>query len=100
WTQLAPSTPPSSRGRPAIAYDSIRKRIVLVGGFESTMTPLGDTWEWDGSEWMQRQPALSPEPRSAAAMDFDPDRGRVVLYGGQTAPSTSTWEWDGTNWIE
>jgi hypothetical protein len=45
WTSLAqPSTTP--RGYAMAAYDSSRQRIVLFGGYNSTSSQLGDTWEY------------------------------------------------------
>jgi hypothetical protein len=51
WKELGSATTPSKRGGPAMAYDPIRKRIVLYGGFDASRKNLGDTWEWDGQEW-------------------------------------------------
>jgi hypothetical protein len=46
---------PSPRGYHALAYDPVRERVVLFGG-QSTMgadsTLPGDTWEWDGRQWV------------------------------------------------
>jgi len=42
WTQVA-TTGPSARWEHAMAYDSLRGRIVLFAGFNT----LDDTWEWD-----------------------------------------------------
>jgi len=51
WQELRPANSPSRRGGPAMAYDPVRKRIVLYGGFDSSRKNLGDTWEWDGQDW-------------------------------------------------
>lgn len=51
WQQLAPTVSPSKRGSPAMAYDPVRKRIVLYGGFDASRNSLDDTWEWDGQQW-------------------------------------------------
>jgi hypothetical protein len=98
WTLRTPSgsVPPARTGA-AIAYDSVRGRVVLFGGRAGA--PLGDTWEWDGGAgtWTLRQPAVTPAPRSGAAMAYDVGRQRVVLFGGMgaTALLQDTWEWDG-----
>lgn len=69
------------------------------------MTPafLGDTWEWDGSNWTLVVPALSPSARSHHAMVFDSTRGKAVLFGGLIslagAALDDTWEWDGSLWL-
>jgi hypothetical protein len=74
-----------------MAYDSARGTIVMFGG-KVPWSPLGDTWEWDGTrgDWTQRSPAVSPAPQSGHAMAYDSARGKVVLFGGET------WEWDGS----
>jgi hypothetical protein len=51
WKELRPTPSPSKRGGPAMAYDPVRKRIVLYGGFNASRKNLGDTWEWDGQGW-------------------------------------------------
>jgi hypothetical protein len=51
WSELTLDNHPSARGSPAMAYDPVRKRIVLYGGFASDRSDLHDTWEWDGSQW-------------------------------------------------
>jgi hypothetical protein len=51
WSELAPADKPSPRGSPAMGYDPARQRMVLYGGFAPDKSDLGDTWEWDGSEW-------------------------------------------------
>ncbi len=96
---LSPSTSPPARWVSAMAYDSARQRAVLFGGGSSWW--LGDTWEWDGTNWQQRFPAQSPPMRSHHAMAFDAARGRVVLYGGHNGASLSdTWTYDGTTWTQ
>lgn len=70
-----------------------------MGGLSPTA--LGDTWRWNGSNWVQLAPATSPSPRGQHAMATDLARSRIVLFGGQDAigaPLGDTWEWDGANW--
>lgn len=77
-----------------IAYDSGRGRTVLFG-------ENGETWEWDGREWVERTPTSgSPPPREGAALAYDSARRRVVLFGGATATELldDTWTWDGAAW--
>lgn len=101
---LVPGSLPPHRGASALAYDSVRQRIVLFGG-NNLGTLLADTWEWDGVVWQQRLPVASPPPRCNHAMAFDRVRGVVVLFGGLDggAGNTSlrdTWEWNGTSWSQ
>jgi len=56
WTQVTTNDAPSPRSYSAMAYDSVRDRIVLFGGahLESdgkTVTTYHDTWEFDGAQW-------------------------------------------------
>jgi hypothetical protein len=106
WTLLQPPNSPSARCGHFMAYDSIRKRIVLFGGsstFNQTFGNLNDTWEWDGTNWTKLNPTTKPSFRSNGAMAFDAARGKVVLFGGSDAVSgistdNTTWLWDGVNW--
>lgn len=98
WAQLA-APGPSARSGLAIAYDSLRQRTVLFGGFDGNYR--GDTWELSNSTWIPQILAVGPSPRRLHAMAFDSARGRVVLFGGQGTGGgwlSDTWEWDGATW--
>ncbi len=103
WTLLSPSVRPSSRRRPAMAFDEARGECVLFGGGAgvSPGTFLADTWTWNGIAWTQKFPAQSPSARHGAAMAYDRARAVVVLFGGfvpSGADAGDVWEWDGTTW--
>jgi galactose oxidase-like protein len=49
WTQVA-DTGPSVRGGHAMAYDSLRGRVILFGG-DDGQNSFGDTWAWNGTDW-------------------------------------------------
>jgi hypothetical protein len=110
WVRVATAGPPS-RNYSAMCYDADRRVTVLFGGCTYLNFPLspsaflGDTWEFDGTNWTQRLPANSPGARTMANMVYDSRRHRTVLFGGirsgglyQTQFTPETWEWDGTNW--
>ena len=100
WVERAPATSPPARIDHAMAYDSARGRVVLLGGDLGGMGST-DTWEWDGDNWSRRTPVTSPPLRTGHAMAYDSARGRVVLFGGSwTAKLGDTWEWDGTDWVQ
>jgi hypothetical protein len=84
-----------------IAYDSARQRSVLFGGLASNGN-LGDTWEFDGTNWAQVSPATSPSARYGVMLCYDPLRNQTVMFGGSTATSAlnETWTFDGTNWTQ
>jgi len=102
WTEVTPLNPsesPSSRYCPRMAYDSDRGKIVLFGGFGSWY--LGDTWEWDGTNWENVTPSVSPATRCGQDMAYDSARQRIVMFGGESSSFGAlgdTWEFDGTTW--
>ncbi len=100
WTALATTTAPSARSDAGLAFDPGRNRLVLFGGRTST-TLLGDTWEWNGSQWAQLATG-GPSPR-ATRLAFDPRSQRVTMLGSATAPGAAAgpldcWQWSGTSW--
>ena len=81
WLLRVPPARPSARSNHAMAYDTLRNRVVLFGGL-GTSGPLADTWEWDGTSWLQLSPVQSPPAREGHAMAYDAIRRLVVLTGG------------------
>lgn len=108
WTAANPNSSPPARSYHVMAYDTQRQRTVLFGGsyYESGMpaaVPLGDTWEWDGSNWqlMAAAGTNTPPPRTRATMAYDPVRHETLLMGGDLVnyqDRVTTWAWNGTNW--
>jgi len=105
WSRVESNgSTPSAREGHAMAFDSVRNRTVLFGGWNST-NAFADTWEWNGSTWVNVTPAgapgSSPPARQGHSLTFDSARGRTVLVGGRGATGTlldDTWEWNGTTW--
>lgn len=100
---MAPLVSPPARSGHDVAYDPVRQRVILFGGFPDVGTRLGDTWEWDGTNWTQRMPASSPGARSGHRMVWDPVRSVIVLFGGRIDGSSATymadtWTWNGSTW--
>ncbi|HEX5051755.1 MAG TPA: hypothetical protein VFZ65_08290 [Planctomycetota bacterium] len=94
WQQRAPSHVPPRRERHAMAYDPVRQRVILSGGYDSTFPPLppyADTWQWDGVDWLQLAPATVPPARSGHAMAFDEVQRQIVLFGASTVQLQDTW---------
>ena len=49
WTQVFPATNPAPRFKPAISYDSTRKRLVMFGGASSATSATDpSTWTYGG----------------------------------------------------
>ncbi|MFH2010871.1 MAG: hypothetical protein ABI333_30000 [bacterium] len=102
WEELVTLDAPTGRQGVAMAYDSRRHRLVLFGGGPEGAY-FGETWEFDGVNWLDVTPAISPTPRKFHTLAFDDARGVVVLFGGSSNASEyrdDTWEYDGTTWVE
>ena len=95
WQKLTLGNKPPMRSDAAMAYDSAANQVVLFGGLGSTgINTLGDTWEFNGSNWTQVAPATSPTARSYASMAYDTSTKQVVLYSGlDTSSNTLGDEW-------
>jgi hypothetical protein len=105
WTQVPMPTPPTSvpsvREAPAMAYHADTGVTILFGGYTSNgvqSSTINDTWAWNGSTWTQLSPAQSPGPRYGATLVYDVAHHKLVLFGG--AGLNDTWTWDGTNWTQ
>lgn len=92
WVRRFPVHSPSPRAGAAMAFDSVRGRAVLFGGVNSPQV-CGDTWEWDGSDWICIAASVSPPPAHGCGMTFDSARGVTVLVS-----DSGTWEWNGVAW--
>ncbi len=108
WLQMNPvNAPPQTLASTALAYDSARGLTVLFGGYDFTLSaPTGNTWVWNGNNWMQvSSPGLgNPAVRSFPALAYDVGNGVTVLFGGydnNTGTSyNDTWEWNGFQWTQ
>lgn len=100
WTLRSANSPTTnSDERTAIAYDSVRDRIVFFRTLPS------ETWEWDGDDW--KLIADSNSGANVPVVDrygfaFDEQRGVTVLVGMMFTrwSEIATWTWDGKNWSE
>jgi len=111
WHLHRPDHRPLPRLGHAMAYDAARERVVLFGGCDEwCIDELGDTWEWDGTDWREQDPGEAPVARHGARMAYDAVRQRVVLFGGWANEAgacgvddsrlcADTWEWDGDQWL-
>lgn len=99
WSLVAAAGGPIARTGHELAYDAVRRRVVLYGGAGDQ----GEVWEYDGTVWSQVTATAAPPLRTRHALAYDPLRQRVVLFGG--APSGPTgrsdlWDWDGVTWTQ
>lgn len=107
WTTPDSTNAPPPRVTGSLAYDPVRERVILWGGFSGDPT-LGlsetyydDTWEWDGEAWT----AITTATRPGAYMGeltYDPVRGETILVAQQAVegPVDETWVYDGTDWTQ
>jgi Galactose oxidase, central domain len=108
WKKLDTKTNPTARAEASMAYDDVRKKIVLFGGYMFSndgleYVKLKDTWEFDGTDW-NKIVTNGPSPRSGAAMIFNRKKNSCILFGGsipRNATDSSifngiTWSWNGS----
>jgi hypothetical protein len=101
WTQRTLANAPAAREEQTMIFDASLNRVVLFGGVDSdTNTLFGDTWTYDGVNWLNSTPSVSPSPRYRAAMAYDTVRQRTVLFGGFDGSDivTDTYEYTGSEW--
>jgi hypothetical protein len=120
WTRLQMDVHPDARDGASLAYDPVRKSMILYGGRWAGMVGsiaagdyryeqhiLGDTWELDATgKWNKLAPKTSPEPLFLYGLTTDTTRKKILLYAGAGMESktgqptkdylrNTVWEWDG-----
>jgi hypothetical protein len=109
WDLVTPEDPeedgnPVALSNHAMAYDSLRAKVVLFGGYGGGYK--ADTWEWDGTSWelvdiADPESDGNPSARSSMSMAYDANRDVMVMFGGKNSAGTKlgdTWEYDGDSW--
>ena len=107
WTEKFPAHSPSPRAA-TLAYDATSRQVLLFGGFTAGYIYYGDTWTYNGVDWIQQEPATLPPARCDEALAFDPNLHAVVMFGGLPGPCedctntrlNDTWLWGGKNWTQ
>lgn len=103
WVARTFETTPPARWGASMAFDPVRRRMVLFGGAadEAGATPLADTWVYDGTAWQQLDLPVSPPARFDAAATWYATGGGMVVFGGTdgVAVLPDTWEFDGAAWF-
>jgi hypothetical protein len=103
WFDVTPAgDSPTAHTSQAMAYDSIRQRMVLYGGAGDR----AETWEWDGNAGVWTLVTVdrdSPPRRFGHEMVYDNIRGKVVLYGADPSfELRDIWERDSITgeWVD
>ena len=107
WRAKYPVPNPGRRSGATMAWDPVRKAVVLFGGSDGSKV-FDDMWSWDGRKW-ERIALSSPRPPGLwhQSMTLDESRNEIVMYGGGTVvgptrypalASRDTWIWNGTAW--
>ena len=107
WTEQFPAQSPSARSA-TVAYDETSAQVVLFGGCTGQWTFAGDTWTYNGVDWVHHEPTTVPPARCDEALAFDPNLHGVVMFGGLAGPCedcgdpllNDTWLWGGRNWYQ
>ena len=111
WTEQNPVQVPPSRSVFGMDYDATLDRVVMFGGFgqgcfnKFNSPYCGDTWQWDGSQWLEvtpSDPSSSPTARYGFAYVYDSQLGQIVMFGGAATSGggNDTWTWDGAAWTQ
>lgn len=106
WTQRTLASSPTPREEMAMVYDASLQRVILFGGYDrDTDTIYGDTWTFDGSNWVDitpADPAASPSARYRTETVYDSARLRTVMFGGfdGTSIRQQTFEFTGNVWSQ
>lgn len=65
WQQMTPTTVPGAREGASMAWDPATSQLVMFGGRQTgSAADFGDTWVWNGTNWLQQHPATSPPARN------------------------------------
>ena len=87
---------PPGRSEPSLVYDSLRDRLILFGGTDSSVL-FGDVWALslpDGGGWQQLVPSnTAPASRYAHTAIYDPARDQMIVFGGRAGSTyfADTW---------
>jgi hypothetical protein len=82
---------PGPRLHHAFVFEVTGDMFLLYGGIRNGLA-LGDTWEYDGTNWAEAVTGdCSPPAAGSPAMAYDGTRALLYDRG-------ETWEWDGERW--
>ncbi len=93
---------PSSRSQHAMAFDPIRGRVLLFGGYVGSSFTYGDTWLFDvaAERWERVAVDGGPTARAGSVAVFDEEADLYVMFAGAEEPPAAelplaeTWLFD------
>jgi hypothetical protein len=84
WSQLPTTNAPPGRYDHQMAYDPVRKVVVLFGGYRGDTGSLNDTWEFDGTNWHSVSPTTTPPRTWVAGMAYYTPLSGIAMFGGHS----------------
>ena len=91
WTELSPGAGPSARSGHRAAYDPVRQRMIVYGGYDVNF--VSDTWALalvGAPAWTNlAPPGALPGARVEHAVEYEPSGDRLVIYGGYDDPNNT-----------
>ena len=97
WVQINTPNSPPARILPGGAYDPLRDRFVIFGGTQTsadgkTLTPVYDTWEFDGTTWTQAGGTGPSVTKPLLA--YDAARNQIIMLGLDSTVATVMYTYD------
>jgi hypothetical protein len=95
WSKITPANLPPCVTQGRMVYQKHDGRVVQFGGICGFLG--GNTWEWDGSDWIKNESRANPGSIFGHAMTYDTARLETILYGGTDfdIERSSTWRYRG-----
>lgn len=102
WVEMDLTVPIPARAFNSIAYDSIRNRIIVFGGYNYlTSQSFHDTWTYEigDSICVNQNPPSWPSSRNSHTTVYNEAGDVVILFGGWYPPNElgDTWIYDPAN---
>ena len=98
-SQMSPPNSPPVRYLTSGAYDPVRDRVVMFGGYQTTVngyvttaTPLFDTWEFDGTDWKQIGGTGPSVQKPILAYDYT--HNQIIMLGIDSGINTLMYTYD------
>ena len=106
WTKVDSKKHPGFRALATMFFDPVSERTILYGGIgrkeqEGKLIRFGDTWTFDGKEWVELTNVDSPPARYGALVGVNPETGLVHMIGGKDENESfinEHYTWNGTKW--